>query len=1070
MEAYASIYQLYFYIMELNYKKKLLMSGMDNKEYTGLRFTAEEDNVQFTFSTSEKIRYWAPHSVWMKLVNGTNELKKFPSTPLKKGESVVICGDFVKATTSEFNGTFSSTGSFSVSGNIMSLIGEYNSPYQENFVAAEKSVDGLNYVFYQLFKDCTKLVDASGLEMPSKLESSCFRQMFYGCLQLTHAPTLPATTMSSYGYYEMFRNCSSLTSVPDFNIFSTNIYCFVRMFRNCSSLVTPPNIFDSSLVKVSTNCCQGMFMDCTELTSSPTLPAKTLANNCYNEMFEGCSKLKSSPILPATTLAASCYKEMFKGCSNLSEITIFASIVSASNCLTDWVDGVANNGSIKVTSQADWIHEIGYGASGVPKNSENKWTIIGEYNPFSIDNRGDQNLSFTFTPDKNLIVKYKIVATSELDSYINKDGYDYYDDFNGMQEWTYSTASPKISITELQPGKSAIFLGSLKSGVTKLSSAGVGSFSDFNNSYSYIDNNGNATQKARPVSVSGSILSLYYGASYNNYIDIPEESAFKYLLSGSDITDASNLILGFNLKPYCYQSMFENCYYLLNAPNLPSKKLRMYCYDHMFAECQSLKYPADIGAEEITEEVDDNGFNSCCSHMFYECYDMKMQSDYNLKIQKLAPYCYDHMFFECRNIKNLPIMRGRELSEYCYQNMFSGCAGLGGDIEWPYYSSGTVLAEGCCVGMFDGCYNLVTINFPFLSLLAKPHCFDSAFAGCSSFEHFTNSIDNTLLNIQYEGETILSFPPPFIVNSVAEGSHQNMFNGCSALKVSPVSFYGLNKLAPNCFNSMFCSCTSLKYGPFLPTEDLTLGSIDNKPTNSNANYQQGDYGCYENMFAGCESLLSLGIRKSELISGDITIIPVHTDPVVVLPAGKLASSCYKNMFGTANPNTNTTVYNKQCILIKEAIILSTTPETFNYNSRQYYAYDCYSKMFYGCHSLKNVKFADRYIQGGLLQGSSVIPSNTKNFMGGNEYYSWWMDGCKANGTFYKNEDTQLGYVAVDIHGYEGGVISTQLGDVGSSEGEYKDWTISTGFVFSSALEISEDGYKIGTEYTFSTLI
>ncbi len=58
-----------------------------------------------------------------------------------------------------------------------------------------------------------------------------------------------------------------------------------------------------------------LFEDCTQLTSAPDLPAKTLADGCYSYMFSGCSKLETGPKeLPAITLADDCYSHMFSGC------------------------------------------------------------------------------------------------------------------------------------------------------------------------------------------------------------------------------------------------------------------------------------------------------------------------------------------------------------------------------------------------------------------------------------------------------------------------------------------------------------------------------------------------------------------------------------------------------------------------------------------------------------------------------------------------------------------------------------------------------------------------------------
>ena len=65
------------------------------------------------------------------------------------------------------------------------------------------------------------------------------------------------------------------------------------------------------------SCYKTMFYGCTLLTTTPELPATTLASYCYDSMFSGCTSLTTAPELPATTLADICYSGMFYGCSKL---------------------------------------------------------------------------------------------------------------------------------------------------------------------------------------------------------------------------------------------------------------------------------------------------------------------------------------------------------------------------------------------------------------------------------------------------------------------------------------------------------------------------------------------------------------------------------------------------------------------------------------------------------------------------------------------------------------------------------------------------------------------------------
>jgi len=64
-------------------------------------------------------------------------------------------------------------------------------------------------------------------------------------------------------------------------------------------------------------CYDGMFSNCSSLTSAPKLPATTLSAQCYKGMFSYCTALTKVPTLSSTTLTNRCYDTMFQGCSSL---------------------------------------------------------------------------------------------------------------------------------------------------------------------------------------------------------------------------------------------------------------------------------------------------------------------------------------------------------------------------------------------------------------------------------------------------------------------------------------------------------------------------------------------------------------------------------------------------------------------------------------------------------------------------------------------------------------------------------------------------------------------------------
>ena len=165
-------------------------------------------------------------------------------------------------------GTFSSTGNFDVQGNAMSLL------FGDNF-KRQTDLTGKDYVFYYLFYQNTKVVNAENLSLPATtLADSCYSYMFQGCTNLTTAPQLPATTLAGGCYGGMFRACISLTTAPELPAITSAEWCYYDMFN-----------------------------DCTNLTIAPELPATTLAEACYFNMFCNCTSLTTAPQLPATTLA-----------------------------------------------------------------------------------------------------------------------------------------------------------------------------------------------------------------------------------------------------------------------------------------------------------------------------------------------------------------------------------------------------------------------------------------------------------------------------------------------------------------------------------------------------------------------------------------------------------------------------------------------------------------------------------------------------------------------------------------------------------------------------------------------
>ena len=264
-------------------------------------------------------------------INGAEWENTGTTITVNSGETIRFKGNNSTYKNNTFSG---STALFEVEGNIMSLI--YGDDFKNKLTISSR------YTFYELFRNCTKLVSAENLILPATtLASSCYSQMFRDCTSLTAAPKLPATTLTDNCYSNMFQGCTSLTQIPELPATSLTDYCYFNMFTNCASLATVP---------------------------SNLLPATTLTSNCYSGMFYGCTSLTTAPELPATTLAGSCYERMFNDCTNLNYIKCLATDISVFNCTYNWVSGVASTGTfVKNPNMTSWTT----GTSGIPSG----WTV-----------------------------------------------------------------------------------------------------------------------------------------------------------------------------------------------------------------------------------------------------------------------------------------------------------------------------------------------------------------------------------------------------------------------------------------------------------------------------------------------------------------------------------------------------------------------------------------------------------------------------------------------------------------------------------------------------------------------
>ena len=605
-----------------------------------------------------------------------------------------------------------------VYGNIMSLLNE------ENFASVTTLPAGEEYVFAQLFKDNTKLTDASGLLLPAKtLAEGCYEYMFIGCSSLEAAPALPAKTLAEGCYRSMFRDCSSLEAAPALPAKTLAGSCYSTMFRDCSSL-----------------------------KAAPALPAKTLADGCYYGMFYGCSSLEAAPALPAKTLVESCYANMFFGCSKLASVICLATDISANNCTGSWLYGAGSSATGEKTFTKPSETEWSYDDSGIPSG----WTRVDYYpsNDVTLDDGGvdtqnwkgkfgdatefgalplrgvkaGQKVMLQYTGERkvksitakmvtpeNTPLTMKALTAGTIVVSNPQSGMQY--SLNGGAKKTMDKNPMNFT---LAAGEKVAFYGNGKS----ITSYGI------NSNRTKITGSGSGFE----VKLYGNIMSLVDEEDFATATELTGTDAFAFLFyHNTTLTDVSELVMpATTLNISCYANMFDGCTGLTEIPAglLPATTLTERCYEFMFYGCTGLtEIPAGLLPATTLAKY-------CYSDMFHGCTGLTEIPAGLLPAENLAERCYNGMFSICKGLTEVPadLLPATTLTERCYANMFSGCTGL---TEVPAgLLPATTLAAKCYEAMFSGCTALTAA--PELNAwILVDLCYKEMFDGCTSLSSIT---------------------------------------------------------------------------------------------------------------------------------------------------------------------------------------------------------------------------------------------------------------------------------------------------------------------------------------------
>ena len=286
-------------------------------------------------------------------------------------------------------------------------------------------------------------------------------------------------------------------------------------------------------------CFAYLFSGCgNRLKSAPRFPSTTLAVSCYYRTFQNCTGLTVAPELPSKTLYAGCYYEMFKNCSNLSYIKIGYTGALNNSSFENWVSGVANSGIIAYNGT---YTDASFGASGLPKNSTNKWTVI---------NDGKDHLKFTAYTDSE--VYYTLAGGLTANMYYAKDGV--------WHAWS-AGSSNKVQLSTGESMKVYNMNNKLSSSLSK--------YCNFH--------------MTGVIAASGNCNSM------QNFVESHESYTFVKLFYNCESLVTAPELPGSANSVYCYNQMFSGCANLEVAPYLPSTSVADNAYTAMFSGCSSLR-------------------------------------------------------------------------------------------------------------------------------------------------------------------------------------------------------------------------------------------------------------------------------------------------------------------------------------------------------------------------------------------------------------------------------------------------------------------------------------------------
>lgn len=120
--------------------------------------------------------------------------------------------------------------------------------------------------------------------------------------------------------------------------------------------------------------------------------------------------------------------------------------------------------------------------------------------------------------------------------------------------------------------------------------------------------------------------------------------------------------------------MFENCFSLQKAPQLPAKHLEQSSYLGMFRQCILLtQAPSELPAHNLKEK--------CYAHMFEKC--LKLTTSPIIKAQLPTQGSCGFMFYHCQNLNKITVNFTDWNLEYLPTDCWVNCVAKNGIFVMP---------------------------------------------------------------------------------------------------------------------------------------------------------------------------------------------------------------------------------------------------------------------------------------------------------------------------------------------------------------------------------------------------